>query len=65
MELKYAFFLVVGLLVITIWIVWLVVEKPDKGYAFGKKVAPVNELSQNKYFKRKDYHKLTIYHSIK
>lgn len=53
MELKYAFFLVVGLLVITIWIVWLVVEKPDKGYAFGKKVAPVNELSQNKYFKRK------------
>lgn len=53
MELKYAFFLWIGIFVVTGYIVWLFMKNKKKEYSSGKKIAKINRLNENKYFKRK------------
>lgn len=53
MELKYTIFLYAGLLVVTAFILWLLMKDKKKEYSSGKKIAKVNRLNENTYFKRK------------
>ncbi len=53
MEVKYQILVVVGIVVVTVCIIWLFMYTKQKGYINGKKTANVGHLNQNKYFKRK------------
>lgn len=53
MELKYQFVFYIGLVVVTAFIVWLVIKSKKKAYSTGKKVAHIERLKKNTYFKRK------------
>lgn len=52
MELKYTVFLFVGIIVITALIIFLVMKPKKKEYSSGKKIARMERLNENKYFKR-------------
>ena len=55
MELKYQFIFYVGLVIVTACIVWLVMKSRKKPYTSGKKVAHMEHLKKNAYFKRKQF----------
>lgn len=53
MELKYQVMVLVGILAVTVCMIWLFMYTKQKGYVAGKKIANVGYLKNNKYFKRK------------